>query len=138
MKKFVLLAHGTMERTPEFIEAHTAWWSSMQGHVIDSGNPLFNAHDVSKDGTVAEIGGTLQPALGYSIVQAESMAEAVSLLEPCPMDSGSTRQCRCRTARRILSRPSPSGALGLTRRCARWSLHRARGLSDERCNRRFL
>ncbi|MGW5237885.1 hypothetical protein ACWEOW_03035 [Monashia sp. NPDC004114] len=86
MKKFVFLAHGTMERTPEFIQAQKAWWSSMQGHVVDSGNPLFNGHDVSKDGAVAQIGADLPPALGYSIVQAESMDAAVSLLESCPMD----------------------------------------------------
>jgi hypothetical protein len=86
MKKFVFLAHGTMERTPEFIEAQQAWWSSMHGHVIDSGNPLFNGRDVSRDGTVARIGADLPPALGYSIVQADSMEAAVSLLASCPMD----------------------------------------------------
>jgi len=86
MKKFVLLAHGTIERTPEFVEAQKAWWSSMRGHVVDSGNPLFNGRDVSKDGSVAEISAALPPALGYSIVQAESMEAAVSLLETCPMD----------------------------------------------------
>jgi hypothetical protein len=86
MKKFVFLAHGTMERTPESIEAHQAWWSSMKGHVVDSGNPLFNGHDVSKDGMVVQIAADLPPALGYSIVQADSMEAAISLLETCPMD----------------------------------------------------
>ena len=86
MKKFVLLAHGTMERTPEFTQAQRAWWSSMSGHIVDSGNPLFNGHDVSKDGSVVQIGADLAPVLGYSIVQAESMEAAVSLLESCPMD----------------------------------------------------
>ncbi|MFE4835869.1 hypothetical protein ACFRAU_14470 [Arthrobacter sp. NPDC056691] len=52
MKKFVFLAHGTMERTPEFLEAQRVWWSSMQGHVIDSGNPLTNGHDVTATGGV--------------------------------------------------------------------------------------
>ena len=29
MKKFVFLAHGEMDRTPEFQQAHRAWWSSI-------------------------------------------------------------------------------------------------------------
>ncbi len=86
MKKFVFLAHGEMDRTPEFQEAHMKWWSSIQDHVVDSGNPLFNGRTVTKDGTVAEITADMTPALGYSIVQAESIDEAVALLTDCPMD----------------------------------------------------
>jgi len=86
MKKFVLLAHGDMGRTPEFQQAHREWWSAMQGHVVDSGNPLFNGHDVSKDGQVTELGTEAQPALGYSIVEAESIETMIALLDRCPMD----------------------------------------------------
>ena len=86
MKKFVLLAHGEMERTPEFQQAHRAWWSSIQGHVVDSGNPLFNGRDVRRQGTVSELGADQSPALGYSIVEAESIDDAVALLAECPMD----------------------------------------------------
>ena len=84
MKKFVFLAHGDMERTPEAQQAHMAWWSSMADHVVDSGNPLMNGQIVTKAGHVAPV--TDGPVLGYSIVQAESMDEAVALLATCPMD----------------------------------------------------
>ena len=86
MNKFVFLAHGEMERTPESQEAHMKWWSSIQDHVVDSGNPLFNGRNVTKDGTVTELSADTEPSLGYSIVQAESMDEAVALLAGCPMD----------------------------------------------------
>jgi len=86
VKKFVLLAHGEMERTPEFQEAHMRWWSSIQDHVVDSGNPLFNGRNVTRDGTVSDLAGGGAPALGYSIVQAESIDDAVALLTDCPMD----------------------------------------------------
>lgn len=86
MKKFVLLAHGDMEQSPEFREAHMKWWSSIQDHVVDSGNPLFNGRSVAKDGTVVELSSEMSPALGYSIVQAESMDDAVALLADSPMD----------------------------------------------------
>jgi hypothetical protein len=86
MKKFVFLAHGEMARTPEFQSAHRAWWSSIQAHVVDSGNPLGNGRDVTRHGAVTELTADHSPALGYSIVQAESIDEALSLLAECPMD----------------------------------------------------
>ncbi|MFL5726367.1 MAG: hypothetical protein ACJ77F_08510 [Chloroflexota bacterium] len=86
MKKFVFLAHGEMERTPEFQNAHRAWWSSIQGHVVDSGNPLFNGRNVTRQRTVTDLSADQSPALGYSIVQAESIDEAIALLAECPMD----------------------------------------------------
>lgn len=86
MKKFVILAHGAIDPTPAFQKAHQAWWASMQGHVIDSGNPLVNGRDVSKDGRVTEIAEPDGPARGYSVIEAESLDDALSLLESCPMD----------------------------------------------------
>lgn len=86
MKKFVFLAHGEMERTPEFQNAHRAWWSSIQGHVVDSGNPLFNGRNVTRQRTVTDLSADQSPALGYSIVQAESIDDAIALLAECPMD----------------------------------------------------
>ena len=86
MKKFVFLAHGEMEQTQEFQNAHRAWWSSIQGHVVDSGNPLFNGRNVTRQRTVTELSADQSPALGYSIVEAESIDEAVALLAECPMD----------------------------------------------------
>lgn len=84
--KFLFLAHGEMDHTPQFQQAHRAWWSSMQGHVVDSGNPLFHGRSVTKDGQVTEIGPEQGPALGYSLIEAESLDEAVALLAGCPMD----------------------------------------------------
>lgn len=85
MKKFVFLAHGEIEQTPEFQQAHMKWWAAMETHVVDSGNPLFNGKDVAKDGSVSDIDGP-SAALGYSIIQAESMEDAIALLEHSPMD----------------------------------------------------
>ena len=86
MKKFVFLAHGAMDRTPEFQRAHRAWWASISDHVVDSGNPLFNGRNVARDGTVSDLSSDPGAALGYSIVQAESLDHALELLAGCPMD----------------------------------------------------
>ena len=86
MKKFVLLAHGEMDKSPEARDAHMKWWSAIQDHVVDSGNPLFNGRNVSTDGTVTVLEAEENPAMGYSIVEADSIEAAVGLLEGCPMD----------------------------------------------------
>ncbi len=86
MKKFVLLAHGDMDPTPEFQQAHQAWWSSLQGHVVDSGNPLSNGRNVATGGRVTEIAAESEPALGYSIIEAETLDDAIALASGSPMD----------------------------------------------------
>ena len=86
MKKFLFLAHGEMDRSPESQQAHQRWWLSIQDHVVDSGNPLFNGRNVTAGGEVSEVTADMSPALGYSLVQAESLDAAVALLRDCPMD----------------------------------------------------
>lgn len=86
MKKFVLLAHGEIEHTPQFQQAHQAWWGAMAGHVIDSGNPLVNGRDVRRDGNVSDVSAGASPALGYTIIEAATIEDAVALLDGCPMD----------------------------------------------------
>jgi hypothetical protein len=86
VKKFVFLAHGEMGQTPEFQRAHRAWWSSIQGHVVDSGNPLFNGRNVTRHHVVTELAADQPLALGYCIVEAESIDAVVALLTECPMD----------------------------------------------------
>jgi hypothetical protein len=86
MKKFLILAHGAMKPSPEFQQAHQAWWSSMEGHVVDAGNPLSNGHNVTMAGQATPIAESRAPALGYSIIEAETLEDAVDLLSECPMD----------------------------------------------------
>ena len=86
MKKFLFLAHGQMDRSPEAQQAHRRWWLSIQDHVVDSGNPLFNGRNVTASGEVTEITEAMQPATGYSLLQAESLEAALELLRDCPMD----------------------------------------------------
>ncbi len=84
--KFILLAHGDMDPTPQFQQAHQAWWSSLQGHVVDSGNPLVNGHNMTTDGQLTQLTQTDEPALGYTIIEADTLQDALALLDGCPMD----------------------------------------------------
>ena len=47
MKKFVFLAHGEMERAPEFQQGASGVVVIDESHVVDSGNPLFNGRNVT-------------------------------------------------------------------------------------------
>lgn len=84
MKRFLFLAHGEPNHRPEAREAHRLWWEAIQGSVVDSGNPLVGARHVQRDGSVSE--DVVEPAIGYTIVEAESMEDAIALLDLCPMD----------------------------------------------------
>ena len=58
----------------------------LQGHVVDSGNPLLNGHNVTKDGQLTRLTQTDEPALGYSFSEADTLQDALALLDGCPMD----------------------------------------------------
>jgi len=61
------------------------WWSSIQDSVVDPGNPLSNGQNVTVDGAVTEITAEMDPPLGYMIVEAASMDDALDLLTDSPM-----------------------------------------------------
>jgi hypothetical protein len=83
VKKFVLLYHGYMEPTPEVMGAWQSWFAKLGDRFVDSGNPLAGCLEVTKTGS-REVSPDQGAATGYSIISAESMEEAVRLLEGCP------------------------------------------------------
>jgi hypothetical protein len=84
VKKFVMLYHGYEEPTPEVMGAWQAWFASVGDRFVDSGNPLGNCVEVTKTGT-RELSPEQGAATGYSIISAETLEEAVRLLEGCPI-----------------------------------------------------
>jgi hypothetical protein len=90
VKKFVMLYYGYEEPTPEVMGAWQAWFASVGDRFVDSGNPLGNCVEVTKTAT-RELSPEQGAATGYSILSAETLEEAVRLLEGCPI-VGSVRQ----------------------------------------------
>jgi len=87
MTKFILAYHGgPSSMTPEEGQAHMqnwkAWMDGMGDAVIDRGMPVGKSKTVSKDG-VADDGGS-NPLSGITIIQADSIDQAVSLCEGSP------------------------------------------------------
>ena len=85
MKKFVFIFHGMWaEPTQEVMDAWTNWFASISDHLVDSGNPLGEAREVTPTGA-RDLAADMERASGYTIVNAESMDHAVKLLDDCPI-----------------------------------------------------
>lgn len=93
MGKFVVVYEGGgMGATPEEQEASMnawmSWFGSLGSAVLDMGNPFVNSTALMSDGSRAEPTRMLS---GYSIIEADSLDDAASLVAKCPnLASGGT------------------------------------------------
>lgn len=85
MKKFVLLYVGTRRQpTPEAMEKVKKWFEILGERIVDSGNPLVPAKDITHSGIKELNEQENEEVLGYSIVNAESIEEIEKLAKDCP------------------------------------------------------
>ncbi len=90
MTNYVLVYHGGgMPESPEegarVMQAWTAWFASLGDAVVDGGNPASHTRTIAADGSVQD-----DPSgpSGYSIIQADSLDQAVALAKGCPVLQG--------------------------------------------------
>ena len=89
MAKFLFVYHGGKPASnPAEIKAQMdawgAWFGSMGAAVIDGGNPVGPSSTVKSDGALVE-GGSANPATGYSLIEASSLADAHKKATGCPL-----------------------------------------------------
>jgi hypothetical protein len=84
MKKFMFLYKGYVTPTPEIGQAWMDWFARIGDRMVDSGNPMSRGAEVTRDG-VSPIELGLESFTGYSIVNAESMDEALEFAKSNPM-----------------------------------------------------
>ena len=84
MKKFIFLHVGYETPTKEIGEAWMKWFDSIKSHIVDSGNPFGPGREVTPTG-VKELPHDKEATTGYTIINAESMDEAVKIAQSCPM-----------------------------------------------------
>jgi hypothetical protein len=94
-------ALGTPERAQKSLQAWLAWIRELEakGHLKDPGQPLDGAGAVVRgrqkvvtDGPYAE---TKDLVLGFIVIEAKDLAEAVALSKGCPMlDGGGSVEVR--------------------------------------------
>jgi len=93
MAKFVLAYHGggmaeTDEEQAEAMAAWGAWFEGLGPALKDPGNPSGATKTIGADGSVRDGGGS-NPVTGFSILEARSLDEVVTLAKSNPIiDSG--------------------------------------------------
>jgi len=63
--------------SPDSRAAWTAWFESMDGHLQDIGNPVFERRTAGATGPETVLG-------GYSLITADDLESALTLAEGCP------------------------------------------------------
>ena len=89
MVKFLFVYHGgkppsTPAEAKSVMDAWGAWFGSMGVAVIDGGNPVGPSSTVTSDGALVHGGGS-NPASGYSLIEASSLADAHQKAARCPL-----------------------------------------------------
>jgi hypothetical protein len=94
MAKFVLAySGGSMPETEEagaaVMAAWGAWLGGLGDAIVDAGNPFGSSASIASDGAVSD--GSSTQLTGYSIVTADSVGAATTLVKDCPaLSSGGT------------------------------------------------
>lgn len=89
MAKFLFVYHGgkppsSPAEGKAVMDAWGAWFGSMGAALIDGGNPVSPSSTVKSDGSLVD-GGGANPASGYSLVEASSLADAHKKAAGCPL-----------------------------------------------------
>lgn len=90
MANYLLVYHGGEGMADDEAErqkimaAWGAWFGSLGDAVVDGGNPVGAAMTVASNGSTSD-GGGANPATGYSILKADSLAAATELAKGCPV-----------------------------------------------------
>lgn len=91
MPKFLLIYHGkpdiqSAEDGARHMQAWTAWNAGLGAAVIDPGLPVGPSKTITPNG-VEDHGGS-NPASGMTVLQADTMNDAITLAKDCPHLSG--------------------------------------------------
>jgi len=100
MKKFLVtyhapadsmaqMANATPEQQAAGMKLWTDWFAKVGNRVLDMGAPLMNSQSQSASGSFSP---SNKEFSGYTVIQAENMEEAKSLMEGHPHTSGWNQQ----------------------------------------------
>jgi len=89
MAKYLFVYHGgshpkTKDEQATVMAAWGQWFGSMGKAVVDGGNPVGKSSTVLSNGSVADNGGA-NPASGYSLIEAQSLDQALTMAKGCPI-----------------------------------------------------
>lgn len=87
MKKFIFLAVGYENPTKEISDAWMKWFGEIKEYIVDGGNPFGPGKEITADG-VKDLPHDKEAITGYTIINAESMDEAIKIAQGCPIITG--------------------------------------------------
>jgi hypothetical protein len=84
MKNYVYTYHTTQTTPPssEGMAAWNAWMDTLSDHLVDGGNPITRTKAILKDGKTEPCD---DDVVGYSIIKANDLDEAVAFAKDCPL-----------------------------------------------------
>ena len=89
MAKYLFVYHGgkmasNPQEAKDAMNAWGAWFGALGAAVIDGGNPVAKSYTVKADGSLVSDGG-VNPASGYSLIEAASVEDAHAKAKGCPL-----------------------------------------------------
>ncbi len=83
MKRYALLHYGFETPTPEIMAAWGKWFESIAGRNPENVGAFGAAKEITKSGT-KDLPMGLDSLTGFSVIDAENMADAESVAKSCP------------------------------------------------------
>jgi hypothetical protein len=87
MKKFLFIYNASADQGSESMDDWMKWFGSIGEHLVDVGNPIQGGTLV-KGGSTTELTSFGDLVGGYSLINAEDIAHAVTLAQGCPNAAG--------------------------------------------------
>lgn len=87
MKKFLFVYNASADQGSDSMDDWMKWFGSIGEHLVDVGNPIQGGTLVKGD-TVTELSSFTDLVGGYSLVNAEDLAQAVTYAKSCPNAAG--------------------------------------------------
>ena len=87
---YLLLYHGgrmpdTQEEQARVMQQWTEWFGVLGDRLVDGGNPVSQTKRIAVGGSVSD---EVNGPTGYSIINADSLDQAVELAKGCPVLQG--------------------------------------------------
>ena len=87
MNKYMFLYYGFWTPTQEMKDAWGEWFGTFGHKIIDGGNPFGAAKEITREGT-RDLPMGLDSIVGYTVINADNMAEAEAIAQACPIVTG--------------------------------------------------
>jgi hypothetical protein len=84
VKRFLFLSYGFEKPTPQIMDAWKEWFASISDRTVDQGGLWNGGCEITASGT-KELPFGKDSMTGYLIFNADSLDEAVQIVQQCPI-----------------------------------------------------